>query len=133
MPEGERAKILEICDRNLRREVEKLIKANNEAEDFIVEPALIDIGLVDEDEETDFYVGKQIDSYKILKEIGHGGMGTVYLATHADESFDKKVAIKLIKRGMDTSSVLKRFVMERQILARLEHPNIALLIDGGTT
>ena len=130
---SERAKILDTCDQDLRREVEKLIEANDEAEDFIVEPAAIDIGLVNEDEETDFYVGKQIDSYKILKEIGHGGMGTVYLATRADESFDKKVAIKLIKRGMDTSSVLKRFVMERQILARLEHPNIALLLDGGTT
>ena len=132
LPQGEREKILESCDKDLRREVEKLIEANDEAENFIVEPALVDIGLI-EDEETDFYVGKQIDSYKILKEIGHGGMGTVYLATHTDESFDKKVAIKLIKRGMDTSSVLKRFVMERQILARLEHPNIAQLLDGGTT
>ncbi len=132
LPESERAKILESCDKDLRREVEKLIQANDEAEDFIVEPALVDIGLI-EDNEIDLYIGKQIDTYKILKEIGHGGMGTVYLATRADESFDKKVAIKLIKRGMDTSSVLKRFVMERQILARLEHPNIALLLDGGTT
>ena len=132
LSEAERAKILDSCDENLRCEVEKLIEANDEAEDFIVEPALVDIGLVEEDE-ADFYVGKQIDSYKILQEIGHGGMGTVYLASRADESFDKKVAIKLIKRGMDTSSVLKRFVMERQILAQLEHPNIALLLDGGTT
>ncbi len=132
LSEVERAKILDTCDENLRREVKKLIEANDEAEDFIVEPALVDIGLVEEDE-VDFYVGKQIDSYKILQEIGHGGMGTVYLASRADESFDKKVAIKLIKRGMDTSSVLKRFMMERQILAQLEHPNIALLLDGGTT
>ncbi len=132
LSEAERAKILDTCDTDLRVEVEKLIEANDEAEDFIVEPALVDIGLVEEDE-ADFYVGKQIDSYKILQEIGHGGMGTVYLASRANESFDKKVAIKLIKRGMDTSSVLKRFVMERQILAQLEHPNIALLLDGGTT
>ena len=60
---SERAKILESYDKDLRHEVEKLIEANDEAEDFIVEPALVDIGLVDEDEETDFYVGKQIDSY----------------------------------------------------------------------
>ncbi len=133
LPENERAEFLKTCDKDLRGEVEKLIEANDEAENFIVESALVDIGLVDEEEETDLFVGKQIDSYKILREIGHGGMGTVYLATHADESFDKKVAIKLIRRGMDTNSVLKRFVMERQILARLEHPNIAALLDGGTT
>src|SRR5213075_617853 len=60
-------------------------------------------------------------------------MGTVYLANRADDAFDKPVAIKLIKRGMDTTSVLKRFARERQILAQLDHPNIAGLIDGGTT
>ena len=60
-------------------------------------------------------------------------MGAVYLAARADESFDKQVALKLIKRGMDTDAIIKRFVMERQILANLDHPNIARMIDGGTT
>ncbi len=78
------------------------------ADDFIIEPAFVDVGFIDESE-TDFYIGKQIDDYKILEEIGHGGMGTVYLARRTDETFDKKVAIKLIKRGMDTSAVLKAF------------------------
>lgn len=90
---------MKTCESDLHREVEKLIEANEEVEDFIVEPAAVEIGLIED--EVDFYVGKQIDSYKILKEIGHGGMGTVYLVSRADESFDKKVAIKLIKHAKD--------------------------------
>ena len=132
LSEPERSAFLNNCREDLRLEVEKLLKANDGAKDFIREPAIVEIGLSEEDE-PDFYTGKQIDSYKIIKEIGHGGMGTVYLANRADESFDKPVAVKLIKRGMDTNAVLKRFVMERQILANLEHPNIAGLLDGGST
>src|ERR1043165_2449698 len=65
--------------------------------------------------------------------IGAGGMGVVYLAERADQQFEMQVALKLIKRGMDTDSVLRRFQSERQILASLDHPNIARLLDGGTT
>ncbi len=132
LPENERALFLETHDENILQQVRKLLKANENAHDFIVESAFVDVGLVDENE-TDFYIGKQIDDYKILEEIGRGGMGTVYLAERADESYSKKVAIKLIRRGMDTSAVLKRFVMERKILAGLENPNIAGLLDGGST
>src|SRR4029434_3458599 len=70
---------------------------------------------------------------RLLKELGGGGMGTAYLAARADDEFQKNVAIKLIKRGMDTDAVLKRFRHERQILADLDHSNIARLLDGGTT
>ena len=132
LPESERASVLEKYDESTRLEIEKLIRSASEADDFIVEPAFIEAGFTAEAEETDFYIGKQIDSYKILAQIGHGGMGTVYLAARRDD-FEKRVALKLIKRGMDTNSVLKRFVMERQILARLEHPFIARLLDGGST
>lgn len=132
LPNGERAAYLNSCDGNVRAEVERLLEANEEAGDFISDAAIVDVGL-SEDEQPDAFAGKQIDSYKLIKEIGHGGMGTVYLAERADESFDKQVAVKLIKRGMDTNAVLKRFVMERQILANLEHPNIAGLLDGGST
>jgi len=132
MSAEERAAYLDKCDADLRPEIEKLLKADGEAGEFIDQPAMVGIGLA-EGELTDIYIGKQIDAYKILGEIGHGGMGTVYLANRADGSFDKPVAIKLIKRGMDTNAVLKRFVMERQILAQLQHPNIASLLDGGTT
>ncbi len=132
LPRADRASFLAEYDVSLRLEVEKLLNANDEAIDFIDEPAMVEVGLAGDDM-ADTFVGKRIDSYEILSEIGHGGMGIVYLADHADESFHKRVAVKLIKRGMDTSAVLKRFVMERQILANLEHPNIASLLDGGTT
>jgi Serine/threonine protein kinase len=115
----------------VRLEVLKLIAADRNAGDFIVEPAVVGLGIVNGDENPDL-CGSGLDGYDLLREIGQGGMGTVYLASrHGD--FEKKVALKLIKRGMDTNAVLKRFVMERQILAQLQHSNIAGLLDGGTT
>ncbi len=75
----------------------------------------------------------RIGPYDVVREIGHGGMGTVFLAMRADEQFRKRVAIKVVRRGMDTKAVLRRFRQERQILAGLEHPNIARLLDGGNT
>lgn len=132
MPEQERSDYLSKCDEPLRAKVEKLLSADENANSFIVEPAVIDAGLVENGDRDDF-VGENIDGYKIIRKIGHGGMGTVYLANREGEAFDKTVALKLVKRGLDTNAVLKRFVMERSILAGLEHPNIAGLIDGGTT
>ncbi|MFN2542022.1 MAG: protein kinase [Chthoniobacterales bacterium] len=75
----------------------------------------------------------RVGAYRILREIGRGGMGAVYLAERADGAFEKDVAIKVLKRGTDTDEVLRRFGSERQILARLAHPNIAGLLDAGTT
>ncbi|MCM3878095.1 MAG: serine/threonine protein kinase, partial [Thermoanaerobaculia bacterium] len=75
----------------------------------------------------------RIGPYDVVREIGHGGMGTVFLAMRADEQFKKRVAIKVVRRGMDTEAVLRRFRQERQILAGLDHPNIARLLDGGNT
>ena len=75
--------------------------------------------------------GRRIGNYELLRELGRGGMGTVWLARRADSQFEKLVAVKLLKRGTDTDEVLRRFQAERQILARLEHPNIARLLDGG--
>ena len=60
-------------------------------------------------------------------------MGAAYLAHRDDQAYEKRVAVKLIKRGMDTDAILRRFRHERQILARLDHPNIVMLVDGGTT
>ena len=79
------------------------------------------------------YEGKIIGSYKIVKQIGLGGMGSVYLAERADGQFEQKVALKLIKPGNNSFEIIKRFQAERQILARLQHPNIARLLDGGIT
>jgi len=78
-------------------------------------------------------IGKRIGAYMIIREIGQGGMGTVYLAARADGYFEKQVAIKLLKRGVANEEVLRRFRLEREVLARLDHPNIARLIDAGTT
>ncbi len=84
-------------------------------------------------DDVDPLIGRRIGAYRIEREIGRGGMGAVYEATRADKEFNKRVAIKLVKRGMDTDFILRRFRKERQILAALDHPNIAQLLDGGTT
>jgi serine/threonine-protein kinase len=77
--------------------------------------------------------GARVGPYEILCELGRGGMGTVHLARRKDGGFDQRVAVKLLKRGMDSDAILRRFAMERQILARLAHPHIARLHDGGST
>src|ERR1041385_1264277 len=77
--------------------------------------------------------GRLIGRYSIVRELGRGGMGAVYLARRADGEFEKQVAIKVLKRGTDTDEILNRFRAERRILARFNHPNIASLLDAGTT
>jgi serine/threonine protein kinase len=78
------------------------------------------------------WLGKRVGVYRVLEQLGRGGMGAVFLARREDE-FDQLVAIKIVKRGLDTEDMLRRFRTERQILARLDHPNIARLLDGGST
>jgi hypothetical protein len=77
--------------------------------------------------------GTRAGAYRITESIGHGGMGTVYLAERADEQFSRKVAVKFIRCGMDTPGAIERFLRERQILANLDHPYIGKLLDGGAT
>jgi serine/threonine protein kinase/tetratricopeptide (TPR) repeat protein len=146
LPSGERRKfIAEACggDEDLRAQVEVLITQHDEAGDFIESPAFAATGfrtmghsnadtLMTESFD-DPSIGRSVGAYKIVREIGRGGMGAVYLAERADSEFRRRVAIKLIKRGMDTDFILRRFRKERQILASLDHPNIARLLDGGTS
>jgi serine/threonine protein kinase len=122
-------------DVGLHGEVAALLTAHEAASGFIERSALVDAGLIEADEaKRDAAVtGQQIGGYEIIRELGRGGMGTVFLAGRPDDPYLKQVAIKLINRGMDSDAIVKRFVMERQILANLDHPNIARLIDGGTT
>lgn len=87
------------------------------------------LGLLDELS----YEGTQIGAYRVIRKIGEGGMGLVFLAERADGQFAREVALKVIKRGMDSETILRRFQVERQIQARLTHPNIARLYDGGLT
>ncbi len=78
-------------------------------------------------------VGRVVGPYRLLEEIGQGGMGSVFLAVRDDGNFEQRVAIKLIRHGLHTEEILRRFLVERQILAHLTHPNIARLLDGGST
>jgi eukaryotic-like serine/threonine-protein kinase len=120
-------------DEALRNQVQTLLLSLERAGGFM-EASAFGVSLSDTMiEETPSVIGRRIGSYRIVKEIGRGGMGSVYLATRADDEFQKQVAIKLIKRGMDTDFIVKRFRNERQILATLDHPHIARLLDGGST
>jgi serine/threonine protein kinase len=120
-------------DTELRREIDALLKSSQEADGFMVDPPAQLAAEVFGEAEIPAATGRTIGHYKLLERIGTGGMGEVYLAERADQQFKMQVAIKLIKRGMDTESVLRRFQHERQILASLKHPNIAHLLDGGET
>jgi non-specific serine/threonine protein kinase/serine/threonine-protein kinase len=118
-------------DAGLLDQVGRLVEAHARASGFIETPVgAVMRSLVGEDEVA---IGAQFGSYKVVGELGRGGMGTVYVAERADTQYEKRVAIKVVKRGMDTDAVLTQFRHERQILAGLEHPNIARLLDGGTT
>jgi serine/threonine-protein kinase len=119
-------------DEVLRKQVESLILSAKLA-DTTIQSAIRGAAesIVSADET--FLPGHQIGQYRILRELGHGGMGSVFLATRADEEYKKEVAIKIVKSGTLTQQAFRRFRHERQILANLDHPNIARLLDGGTT
>lgn len=116
-------------DAELRGEVEKLIAQFEDASSFIEQPLYdsaksgVLSALLDERGE-DPMVGKVLGNYRIEREIGRGGMGAVYEAVRADGEFRLRVALKIVKRGVDTDYVLRRFRNERQILAALDHPFI---------
>ncbi|HEU4891640.1 MAG TPA: protein kinase [Vicinamibacterales bacterium] len=135
LPAGERTALLDdACgvDEELRREVTSLLASHNAGGGFLqhrIEKAL-----------ASFYetsvTGTQpvrVGPYRLIRELGRGGMGTVFLAERDDDEYYSRVAVKLVRPGMDTEFILARFRRERQTLARLQHPNISRLLDGGTT
>ncbi|MEO5898214.1 MAG: serine/threonine-protein kinase, partial [Vicinamibacterales bacterium] len=131
-PHDERAAFLDQAygdNPELVAEATRLLQAHDQATGF-AGSAAAEVGRV---AATLLPDQQQIGAYRIVREIGRGGMGTVYLGERADAQFEMRVALKVIKRGMDTDAVLQRFRHERQILAGLEHPNIARLLDGGNT
>jgi len=83
--------------------------------------------------EPDRMEGRRIDHYEVLRELGLGGMGSVYLAMRTDDVYRKPVALKVVRAEVGSHEVIKRFRLERRILAELDHPNLARLLDGGTT
>jgi eukaryotic-like serine/threonine-protein kinase len=120
-------------DAELRRDVEELL-VFEEPETNLLEKSAFSILTEDAPfKPPKSFIGAQIGRYRIIDELGAGGMGAVYLAERADGSFHQRVALKLIRRAIVSDFILRRFVNERQILASLDHPNIAHLIDGGTT
>jgi len=133
-PPAERgAYLTRVCgdDEELRREVLELL-SHETAEGFLEDPikhATLAVAI----EPADEMLGQRIGQYRLIRLIGRGGMGTVYEAARDDRQFDQRVALKLIRRGMDSEFVRARFLRERQILAGLDHPHIARLFDGGAT
>ncbi|MCP3960445.1 MAG: serine/threonine protein kinase [bacterium] len=129
--DADRAALLDrACDGDaeLRREVEELLDAHRRAGSFLEDAALDEAARLAESR-----AGQRIGAYEVVEQLGRGGMGTVYLAVRADERYRKQVAIKVITRGLDTDEVQRRFRQERQILAGLDHPNIAGLLDAATS
>ena len=137
-PPAERLDVLRAAcgeDAELYDEVAALLSSVPDAERALGEsatafaaPLLADASA----DASDFAPGAVLGAYRVVREIGRGGMGRVYLAERDDGVFEKQVALKLVKRGMDTDEVLARFQRERQILAGLDHPGIARLLDGGS-
>ena len=119
-------------DAELRREVESLVSAHEHAGSAFLKTAVAGVNGVLASPALSRQ-GIRIGVYQTTEEIGRGGMGEVYRAVRADGQYTKEVAVKIVRGGYDTGSMLERFRNERQILASLDHPNIARLLDGGTT
>ncbi|MBS1794707.1 MAG: protein kinase [Acidobacteria bacterium] len=132
LPPPARAAFLDenCADERIRREVESLVAAHDEAANFLNDVSAVGV-VRDSYLKSGRLIGQKIDKYRIEKELGRGGMGVVFLAGRED--FRQQVALKIIKRGMDSDAILERFNREREILATLNHPYIARLLDGGTT
>ena len=126
-PDQRGAYIQDAChgDVTLVHDVTSLLAAYDELGDFLETPVL-------ESDREELPAGSRIGLYEIREPLAEGGMGTVYRAVRTSD-FEKQVAVKVVKRGMDTKFILRRFRHERQILAALDHPNIARLLDGGAT
>ena len=143
LPEDQRAAFLEVASaedtsagaESLVAGVRALLAADADAEPLVESfvARAFELAAQGEDEAADPAAPERVGAYRVLEEIGRGGLATVYLAERDDEHFRKRVAVKVLRRGLDTDDVLQRFRHERQILARFEHPNIARLLDGGST
>jgi serine/threonine protein kinase len=116
----------------LRRRLEVLLEAHDRSGQFLEQPAATDRPTIKLDLAPEEQPGTMIGRYKLLQRIGEGGMGVVYMAEQT-EPVVRKVALKIIKLGMDTKQVVARFEAERQALALMDHPNIAKVLDAGTT
>ena len=133
-PEKKNQYLDEACvdEPELRREVVELLSSLKQAESFMETNTVADLEQMAMQSTAVMRVGETIGPYTLLEEIGEGGMGTVWLAQQS-QPIKRNVALKLIKPGMDSKSVLARFEAERQALAMMDHPNIARVVDAGMT
>src|SRR6266705_3052563 len=131
-PDQWQAYLNEACadDTALRDRVQNLLVAHREAGSFL-QPAGVGLTATIDEPVTE-RPGTVIGPYKLLQQIGEGGMGTVFMAEQT-HPVQRKVALKLIKPGMDSAQIIARFEAERQALALMDHPNIAKVFDAGTT
>ncbi len=132
LPPGERTRTLRaVCaaDDDLHAQVRGLLDADDAADRFIERAAFEDAEVFDDE---DLPAGTSVGAYRILHRLGAGGMGVVYLAERADRTFDQQVAIKVLRAGVQTTEHIRRFHRERQVLARLVHPGVVRIYDGGT-
>jgi len=121
-------------DDQLRGEVVRLLEREHAAgSNFLRQTALAQAATAVLPEQDNPWIGRRVGAYQIVEQIGQGGMGEVFRAARADGQYTKEVAIKLVRGGFDSAFIQGRFLNERQILASLDHPNIARLLDGGTT
>lgn len=129
-PKRRATTLRESCagDTTLLRQAEALLKGDTDTLEQFAEFAATRLRSEEPDR-----AGERVGAYVIVRQLGRGGMGAVYLGERADGQFEKQVAIKILKRGTDTDEVLRRFAVERQILAKLDHPSITRLLDAGTT
>jgi non-specific serine/threonine protein kinase/serine/threonine-protein kinase len=131
LPGADRKAYLDAsCDPELRAEVESLLASHEEAGEFI-EPATVADGPPSGIDRLG--IGADVGPYRVVQLIAEGGMGAVYQAVRVDDLYRKVVAIKVVRRGVHDDHALRHFDTERQILAHLDHPSIAKLLDGGTT
>ncbi len=137
-PPDEREAVLDrLCggDDALRREVVSLLEAHDASTDFLrpMAPLPLDEAGAPVDVGAPADVGATVGAYRLVEPIGHGGMGTVFLAERTDGAFAHRVAVKVMRATLADRDAVRRFQAERQILATLSHPGIVTLIDGGTT
>jgi len=136
LPDSERSAFLDAAcyaDLELRKEVESLLRSHQQAGSVFLKKPAIELKVPIFDPGEGSRLGRRVGVYRLVEQVGHGGMGEVYRAERADGLYDKQVAIKFVRVGLDSRSLQERFLQERQVLASLDHPNIARLLDGGTT
>src|SRR5262245_45518368 len=140
LPEERAAFLAQACESNpsLRHQIEVMLRAHFTPDSFLEKPAAAMGPTIDEfprrpeEHGVPERPGAHVGPYKLLQELGEGGMGTVWMAEQT-EPVRRRVALKIIKPGMDSAQIIARFEAERQALAMMDHPNIARVFDAGTT